>query len=164
MKTQHEIAVCIREAADDIEALVDEPELAERLIAWSKAVSAKLALEDFISDVGVLKALGADPDEVIAVADVMLRQYTGRDGDTEGAWPKRREVLLAGLRGTPRLGSIEEHVRSAMDAHRQEGGSFRFLIYDRMGLPSGAYVPLYLAGGMDFSNACPEGQPIGGVV
>lgn len=36
--------------------------------------------------------------------------------------------------------------------HAKEGGSFRYLIYDRLGFGMDAYVPLYEAGGMDISN------------
>lgn len=36
--------------------------------------------------------------------------------------------------------------------HATEGGSFRYLIYDRLGFETDAYVPLYLAGGMTISN------------
>ena len=36
--------------------------------------------------------------------------------------------------------------------HGKEPGSFRYLIYDRMGFDMDAYVPLYLAGGMVISN------------
>ena len=34
----------------------------------------------------------------------------------------------------------------------REGGSFRYLIYDRLGFGMDAYVPLYMAGGMTISN------------
>lgn len=37
-------------------------------------------------------------------------------------------------------------------AHGREGGSFRYLIYDRLGFGPDAYVPLYQAGGMEISN------------
>ena len=37
-------------------------------------------------------------------------------------------------------------------AHALEGGSFRYLIYDRLGFGPDAYVPLYNAGGMTISN------------
>ncbi len=37
-------------------------------------------------------------------------------------------------------------------AHAKEGGSFRYLIYDRLGFNNDAYVPLYSAGGMEISN------------
>lgn len=36
--------------------------------------------------------------------------------------------------------------------HAREGGSFRYLIYDRLGLSAAAYVPLCLAGVLDASN------------
>jgi hypothetical protein len=36
--------------------------------------------------------------------------------------------------------------------HAKEGGSFRYLIYERLGFKSDAYVPLYDAGGMVISN------------
>lgn len=37
--------------------------------------------------------------------------------------------------------------------HLERLGSFRYLIYDRMGFGYDAYVPLYMAGGMTLSNA-----------
>jgi hypothetical protein len=36
--------------------------------------------------------------------------------------------------------------------HAREGGSFRYLIYQRLGFNLDAYVPLYEAGGMEISN------------
>ena len=36
--------------------------------------------------------------------------------------------------------------------HAKEGGSFRYLIYERLGFGLDAYVPLYMAGGMEISN------------
>ena len=36
--------------------------------------------------------------------------------------------------------------------HAAEGGSFRYLIYDRLGFGPDAYIPLYNAGGMTISN------------
>lgn len=36
--------------------------------------------------------------------------------------------------------------------HAVEGGSFRYLIYERLGFDLDAYTPLYLAGGMEISN------------
>ena len=43
-----------------------------------------------------------------------------------------------------------------MDAHLQEGGSFRGLIYVRMGFGHNAYIPLFEAGGMNLTNALHE--------
>jgi hypothetical protein len=36
--------------------------------------------------------------------------------------------------------------------HANDPGSFRVLIYDRLGFNPDAYVPLYIAGGMVISN------------
>lgn len=36
--------------------------------------------------------------------------------------------------------------------HANDPGSFRYLIYDRMGFNADAYVPLYEAGGMTITN------------
>lgn len=36
--------------------------------------------------------------------------------------------------------------------HAKEGGSFRYLIYDRLGFKQDAYAPLYMSGGMVISN------------
>ncbi len=36
--------------------------------------------------------------------------------------------------------------------HAKEGGSYRYLIYNRLGFGLDAYVPLYEAGGMEISN------------
>jgi hypothetical protein len=36
--------------------------------------------------------------------------------------------------------------------HAEEGGSFRYLIYTRLGFNLDAYVPLYEAGGMTITN------------
>jgi hypothetical protein len=40
--------------------------------------------------------------------------------------------------------------------HMKEGGTFRYLIYDRMGFDDDAYLPLYSAGGLALSNAFDE--------
>jgi hypothetical protein len=42
-------------------------------------------------------------------------------------------------------------VKAIVD-HAREGGSYRYLIYDRMGFDPGAYAPLQLAGALDISN------------
>jgi hypothetical protein len=36
--------------------------------------------------------------------------------------------------------------------HMREGGTFRYLIYDRMGFEEKDYLPLYRSGGMGISN------------
>jgi hypothetical protein len=53
-----------------------------------------------------------------------------------------------------KLEHAEEFMREVV-AHCIDGGSFRDFIYGRLGFDSDAYVPLYVAGGMEFTNACP---------
>jgi hypothetical protein len=50
-----------------------------------------------------------------------------------------------------RLKVTTEVFRAVLD-HASEGGSFRGLIYGRLGFQTDAYVPLYNAGGMEISN------------
>jgi len=47
---------------------------------------------------------------------------------------------------------IAAWVISKIDEHGKNPGSFRYLIYDRLGFDFDAYVPLYLAGGMNITN------------
>ncbi len=44
----------------------------------------------------------------------------------------------------------------AIAQHLSEPGTFRYLIYDRLGFGPDAYEPLYKAGGLVISNACTE--------
>lgn len=50
-----------------------------------------------------------------------------------------------------RLKVTEEIFRAVVD-HASDGGSYRGLIYGRLGFQTDAYSPLYLAGGMTISN------------
>lgn len=49
--------------------------------------------------------------------------------------------------------AITAQVFEAIVAHMREGGSYRTLIYERLGFGFDAYLPLYNAGGMTISNA-----------
>lgn len=49
--------------------------------------------------------------------------------------------------------AITAQVFQAIWDHMQEGGTFRYLIYERLGFGPEAYLPLYEAGGMNISNA-----------
>lgn len=48
--------------------------------------------------------------------------------------------------------AVTAQVFKAIVDHATEGGTFRYLIYDRLGFGPEAYVPLYEAGGMTISN------------
>lgn len=47
---------------------------------------------------------------------------------------------------------IAAWVISKIDEHGTSPGSFRYLIYERLGFGPDAYVPLYSAGGMNITN------------
>lgn len=47
---------------------------------------------------------------------------------------------------------IAAWVISKIDEHGADGGSFRYLIYERLGFGPDAYVPLFEAGGMNITN------------
>jgi hypothetical protein len=61
------------------------------------------------------------------------------------------EKIWASLDLETQLAAAAFVIRKIVD-HGREGGSFRYLIYDRLGFGPEAYIPLYLAGGMHISN------------
>jgi|APCry1669188970_1035186.scaffolds.fasta_scaffold95503_3 hypothetical protein len=63
----------------------------------------------------------------------------------------RDEEIWNSLDLESRLAAAAFVIRKIVD-HGREGGTFRYLIYDRLGFGPEAYVPLYLAGGMHISN------------
>lgn len=81
----------------------------------------------------------------------------------ENAWREKLEACAAAVDEDTRI-AVAAGVLSAVRDHAIEGGSFRHLIYERMGFSEAAYLPLFLAGGMDVSNeflmlAHPEKSP-----
>lgn len=83
----------------------------------------------------------------------------------EMAWEKGKEAVWEQIEGlmssinemsqkltaSDRLTWTEQVFRAICD-HAREGGSYRHLIYGRLGFGPEAYAPLYMAGGMDISN------------
>lgn len=59
--------------------------------------------------------------------------------------------LIAKCDYETRLAITADVFRKIVD-HATEGGSFRYLIYERLGFGADAYLPLYDAGGMTISN------------
>ncbi len=70
-----------------------------------------------------------------------------RNADIAARYPK----LVEGCPYETRL-AVAAWVMEHIVAHAKEGGTFRFLIYERLGFGPDAYVPLYNAGGMTISN------------
>ena len=77
----------------------------------------------------------------------LRKGFKEREADIAARYPK----LVAECPYETRL-AIVAWVFEQIVAHAREGGSFRYLIYDRLGFDLDAYVPLYLAGGMTISN------------
>lgn len=48
--------------------------------------------------------------------------------------------------------AVTAWVFKAICDHARDPGTFRYLIYERLGFSEDAYLPLYLAGGMNISN------------
>lgn len=71
-----------------------------------------------------------------------------READIKARYPK----LVAECPAETKL-AVVAWVFERLIEHAQEGGTFRYLIYNQMGFGPEAYLPLYLAGGMTISNA-----------
>lgn len=70
---------------------------------------------------------------------------------SERAWKEKHDKIWADMTEEQRLAAADVIFR-AIDAHAREGGSMRYLIYDRLGLSSGSYRTMYCAGAMNVSN------------
>lgn len=94
-------------------------------------------------------ARGVGP--VVQVTPDLLEQISKnlneRTADIDARYPK----LVEECPYETRLAVVAWAMKAICD-HAREGGSFRHLIYDRLGFGMDAYVPLYIAGGMDISN------------
>lgn len=83
------------------------------------------------------------PDMLARMADVLNE----RAKECEDAMPKLVEACPYQMRL-----AVTAQVFKAIVDHAADGGTFRYLIYERLGFGADAYVPLYLAGGMTISN------------
>ena len=72
--------------------------------------------------------------------------------DIEPLWDTRGErAIWATLSEEQQIAAAAVIIPIILE-HAREGGSFRYLIYDRLGFSMAAYLPLYLAGVMEASN------------
>jgi hypothetical protein len=77
----------------------------------------------------------------------MRQNYQENMKDIAERYPK----LVAACDYETRL-AITAQVFKAIVDHARESGTYRYLIYERLGFGPDAYVPLYEAGGMEISN------------
>lgn len=83
------------------------------------------------------------PDLMRAIGD----SVDARKADVDERYPK----LVAECPYETKL-AVTAWVMQHIVAHAHDGGTFRYLIYDRLGFGPDAYMPLYFAGGMTISN------------
>ena len=82
-----------------------------------------------------------------ALMDKMGKAITERNADAAARYP----ALIAACDYETRL-AITAAVFKAIVEHAGDPGTFRYLIYERLGFGPDAYLPLYNAGGMVISN------------
>lgn len=106
------------------------------------------------TDRALLMALAGGSDEDCGLIEVTpeVMQTIGesldkRKEDIRERFPK----LVADCPYETRL-AVTAWVMEHICDHAKDGGSFRYLIYSRMGFGPDAYMPLYCAGGMEISN------------
>lgn len=113
------------------------------LIEKAKAAGATVMTYD--------KALGAPDPDLVSVTkediEAMRAGLVERLAEIDASFPS----LIA--RADPDLvTAVAAKVLGAVNDHLRQPGSFRFLIYDRIGLTTSAYMPTCQAGGLDVSN------------
>lgn len=113
-----------------------------------------------------------DPKTLLHSTDKALLAAASETGPTDGIVPltpdlmdsisqslnaRQKDIdnrygeLVANCPYETRLAVAAWVFRAIVD-HATEGGTFRHLIYSRLGFAEDGYVPLYLAGGMTISN------------
>lgn len=102
------------------------------------------------ADLALLKAAQTGEGAVKVTPDLMQSMQDSlrhRTADIAERYPK----LVEDCAYETRLAVTAWVFKHIVD-HAKEGGSFRYLIYERLGFEHDAYVPLYQAGGMTISN------------
>lgn len=115
------------------------------------------------TDAALIKAATTGEGAITLTADDladMMAVLSERDADIKARYPK----LVEECPYETRL-AVAAWVMEHIVAHAKEGGTFRYLIYERLGFGPDAYVPLYTAGGMTISNEFnleePESETLG---
>jgi len=103
------------------------------------------------TDMELLKAMGGRGENLVLLTPERIEELkaslNARMADIEARYPG----LVAACPYETRL-AVTAHVFAHIVAHATEGGTFRYLIYNRLDFGTDAYVPLYQAGGMTISN------------
>lgn len=103
------------------------------------------------ADITMLKAAAGQGESLVKLTpelmDTIQKNLTARAKDINERYGK----LVEDCPYETRL-AVAAWVFKAIVEHANEGGTFRYLIYHRLGFGPDAYVPLYNAGGMTISN------------
>lgn len=117
----------------------------------SDAGASELPTENLNTGDKALLRAAVTGEGLISITPTMIKDIGAslqeRTKDIEDRFPG----LVAACDYETRL-AVTAWVFEAIVKHATDGGSFRYLIYDRLGFEHDAYVPLYLAGGMVISN------------
>jgi hypothetical protein len=101
-------------------------------------------------DLALIKA-AATGEGAIPLTQEMLDSFAEaikeRERELKEDYPKLVEACPYDMRL-----AVTAWVFDHLVKHAKEGGSFRYLIYDRLGFKQDAYAPLYMSGGMVISN------------
>lgn len=115
------------------------------------------------TDAALIRAATTGEGAVAITAEKLvdiMAALSEHDADIKARYPK----LVEECPYETRL-AVAAWVMEHIVAHAKDGGTFRYLIYDRLGFGPDAYVPLYTAGGMTISNefnlAEPESETLG---
>jgi hypothetical protein len=103
------------------------------------------------ADVELVKAVADIGGRLVPVTPEMLADWCQTIQERRDAIAETFPALVRACPYEMRL-AITAWVFAAIVAHARDRGTFRFLIYDRLGFEPDAYLPLYDAGGMDISN------------
>lgn len=125
------------------------------LIKQAKAAGATVMTYD--------KALGAPDPDLVSVSkediEAMRASLAQRLADIDTSYPS-----LIGKADPDLVTAVAAKVLGAVHDHLRQPGSFRFLIYDRIGLTTSAYVPTCQAGGLDVSNYAVAAHRLAGLL
>jgi hypothetical protein len=102
-------------------------------------------------DARLLRAAAGDPTELVQLTPELVKEIVAGLKDRQADIAARYPKLVADCPYETRL-AVAAWVFQHIVAHARERGTFRYLIYDRLGFRNDAYLPLYTAGGMTISN------------
>ena len=103
------------------------------------------------ADKALIDAAGGKTEGLTELTPELLERMRASMSERRADIAARYPALVENCPYETRL-AVTAWVFKAICDHAKERGTFRYLIYDRLGFGHDAYMPLYLAGGMEISN------------